>query len=89
MEKARCSRTHNYVSFTLDGKGERTAHTTPSGQSTDVRERIFVRFSVPHPHELVLSDLRGMTRYPEDPSELVAPGYRVSTKRTRVPRFRA
>ena len=66
-------RAYNYIAFTLDGNWKGTAHTTPSGQSTGVRERIFVHLRIPHLRELVLSDWGSMTRYTGHTAELVAP----------------
>ena len=59
MEKVTFSRTYNYAAFTLDGNEKKTAHTTPSGQSTNVREHAFVRFCPLHLRKFVGECLKG------------------------------
>jgi len=59
MEKVRFSRIYSYAAFIEDGNGKKTAHTTPSGQSTNARERTFVRFCLPHLRKFVNECLKG------------------------------
>ena len=65
MEKARC--TYNYAAVTLDGNGKRTAHTTSSGQSTNVREHTFFNFRLPRLRKFIGEWPEGYDTPPQTP----------------------